>query len=67
MLHAIAEDTPVELPGERFLQEDLARHWKACYDVVVKLKAELDKNWNWMGVTYQPAVRALAMAKPKKA
>ena len=66
MLHAIAENTPVELPGERFLQEDLAQHWKACYDVVVKLKAELDKNWNWMGVTYQPAVRALALAKPKK-
>ena len=66
MLHAIAENTPVELPGERFLQDDLARHWKACYDVVVKLKNELDKNWNWMGVTYQPAVRALAAAKPKK-
>jgi len=66
VLHAIAENTPVELPGERFLQEDLARHWKACYDVVVKLKAELDKNWNWIGVTYQPAVRALGAAKPKK-
>ncbi|MCE9659861.1 MAG: hypothetical protein K8R60_14970 [Burkholderiales bacterium] len=66
MFHAIAENTPVELPGERFLQEDLARYWKACYDVVVKLRAELDKNWNWMGVTYQPAVRALAAAKPKK-
>ena len=66
MLHAIAENTPVELPGERFLQEDLARHWKACHDVVVKLEAELDKNWNWMGVTYRPAVRALAAAKPKK-
>ena len=66
MLHAIAENTPVELPGERFLQEDLARHWKACYEVVVKLEAEFDKNWNWMGVTYRPAVRALAVAKPKK-
>jgi hypothetical protein len=66
MLHAIAENTPVELPGERFLQEDLARHWKACYDVAVTLKNEFDKNWNWMGVTYQPAVRALAAAKPKK-
>jgi len=66
MLHAIAENTPVELPGERFLQEDLARHWKACHEVVVKLEAELDKNWNWMGVTYRPAVRALAAAKPKK-
>jgi len=32
----------------------------------VKLEAELDKNWNWMGVTYRPAVRALAAAKPKK-
>ena len=65
VLHAIAENTPVELPGERFLQEDLARHWKACHDVALKLKAELER-WNWMGVTYQPAVRALAAAKPKK-
>jgi hypothetical protein len=66
MLHAIAESTPVELPGERFLQEDLARHWKACHDVAVQLVAEFDRNWNWMGVTYQPALRALAAAKPKK-
>ena len=66
MLHAIAENTPVELPGERFLQEDLARHWKACHDVAVQLVAEFDRNWNWMGVTYQPALRALAAAKPKK-
>ena len=65
MLHAIAENTPVELPGERFLQEDLARHWKGCHDVVVKLEAELGR-WSWMGVTYQPAVRAVAAAKPKK-
>jgi len=65
MLHAIAENTPVELPGERFLQKDLARHWKACHEVAVKLKSELER-WNWVGVTYQPAVRALAAAKPKK-
>jgi hypothetical protein len=65
MLHAIAENTPVELPGERFLQEDLARHWKACFDVVKRLEAELER-WSWMGVTYRPAVRALAAAKPKK-
>jgi hypothetical protein len=65
MLHAIAENTPVELPGERFLQEDLARHWTACHDVVLKLEAELER-WNWMGVTYRPAVRAIAAARPKK-
>ena len=66
MLHAIAENTPVELPGERFLQEDLASHWKACHDVAATLEAELG-HWSWMGVTYLPAVRALAAAKPKRA
>lgn len=65
MLHAIAENTPVELPGERFLQDDLARHWKACHEVASKLEAELER-WNWIGVTYRPAVRALAAARPKK-
>ncbi len=65
VFHAIAENTPVELPGERYLQEDLARHWKACNEVVLKLRTELER-WNWIGVTYEPAVRAMAGAKPKK-
>lgn len=65
-LHEFAELTSVELPGEKFLQEDLARHWQACYDVACKLRAELER-WNWIGVTYEPAVRALERVRPKKA
>jgi hypothetical protein len=67
IMHAIAEKTPLELPGEKWLQDDLARHWKDCYEVALQLRDGFDRKWNWMGVTYQPVVRALEAIRPKKA
>jgi hypothetical protein len=67
IMHAIAEKTPIELPGEKWLQDDLARQWKECYQVAVELRERFDRKWNWIGVTYQPAVRALETVRPKKA
>jgi hypothetical protein len=64
-LHFIAEKTPLELPGEKYLQENLANHWKPCHEAVVALRDELER-WNWIGVTYEPAVKALEAARPKK-
>jgi hypothetical protein len=67
LMHAIAEKTSIELGGEKYLQDDLARQWKDCYAVAVQLVDRFDRKWNWVGVTYQPVVRALEAARPKKA
>jgi len=65
MEHFIAEKTPLELPGEKYRQKDLAEKWTPCHDAVVELKALGDLAW--MGVTYEPALRALEAVRPKKA
>ena len=65
-LHEFAELTSLELPGEKFLQQDLARHWTAAHDIAVTLRDEMER-WNWIGVTFIPMVRALEAIRPKKA
>ncbi len=65
-LHEFAELTTLELPGEKFLQQDLARHWTAAHDIAVTLRDEMER-WNWIGVTFIPMVRALEAIRPKKA
>lgn len=65
-LHEFAELTTLELPGEKFLQQDLARHWQSAYAVAGTLRDELER-WNWIGVTFLPMVRALEAIRPKKA
>jgi hypothetical protein len=58
VLHELAQRTSIVLPGEEYLQRDLARHWQTCHDTITALCHEF-KNWESLGVSFEPALLAL--------
>jgi hypothetical protein len=62
VLHELAQHTPLVLPGEKYLQQEVASHWKACHDTITLLCREFRKS---LGVSFEPALLALDRLRPQ--